>query len=291
MDYKLQRNISLLAVIALLFISFGWGARNYSTTRSDIVASLNKALQQTVNKHAATWLTTDTIKAYSRLQEKMGSALSVHTFDETFAEALPYKSLRHHSGIQVRLLPRNAQLFTDELSDGYLMSDTILWMSPTAEASSATRQMLSFRGYAECPFFTALSLSHPAGPLTLFFLAIIIGIASSYLINRKQKKANEQLGIVSFGNLSLCASDNCFYDEHHQRIRLTPLQYSLMEMFFQSSSHLLSKSEICETLWPGKDNAEETLYTLIRRLKPVIESNSNLYIKTDRGRAYRLVQQ
>lgn len=63
---------------------------------------------------------------------------------------------------------------------------------------------------------------------------------------------------------------------------------TLMEMFYLSSSHLLFKSDICQSLWPGKDNADETLYTLIRRLKPIVEDNSNLRITTDRGRAYGL---
>lgn len=66
------------------------------------------------------------------------------------------------------------------------------------------------------------------------------------------------------------------------------MQYTLMEMFYLSSSHLLFKSDICQSLWPGKDNADETLYTLIRRLKPIVEDNSNLRITTDRGRAYGL---
>ena len=34
--------------------------------------------------------------------------------------------------------------------------------------------------------------------------------------------------------------------------------------------------------------ADETLYTLIRRLKPVVEQYSDLKIESDRSRAYRL---
>jgi GTP-binding protein TypA/BipA len=34
-------------------------------------------------------------------------------------------------------------------------------------------------------------------------------------------------------------------------IKLTPMQYTLMEMFYLSSSHLLFKSDICQSLWPG----------------------------------------
>ena len=65
-------------------------------------------------------------------------------------------------------------------------------------------------------------------------------------------------------------------------------QQQLMEMFFRSESHQLSKTEICDALWPKKDDANDTLYTLIRRLKPIIEEHSELKIESDRGRAYEL---
>jgi DNA-binding response OmpR family regulator len=66
------------------------------------------------------------------------------------------------------------------------------------------------------------------------------------------------------------------------------MQHQLMEMFFQSPSHSLTKSEICDALWPKKPDASETLYTLIRRLKPIIEEHSDLKIESDRGKSYGL---
>ena len=48
-------------------------------------------------------------------------------------------------------------------------------------------------------------------------------------------------------------------------------------------------TEICDALWPKKPDAHETLYTLVRRLKPVIEQQSDLKIVSDRSKAYRLV--
>ena len=66
------------------------------------------------------------------------------------------------------------------------------------------------------------------------------------------------------------------------------MQQQLLEMFFRSEAHQLSKTEICNALWPKKPDASETLYTLIRRLKPVIEQHSDLKIESDRGRAYEL---
>ena len=77
----------------------------------------------------------------------------------------------------------------------------------------------------------------------------------------------------------------CFY---RRRRHLPPMQQQLMEMFFRSSSHVLTKTEICDALWPKKPDASETLYTLIKRLKPIIEQHSNLKIEADRGKAYKL---
>lgn len=291
MKYQLQRNVLLLAVMIMLAFSFGWGAHNYSLTRSKIKVSLNVALQQTMSRHAAKWLTADTLKAYTQIQAAMGNPVSVRAFDKTFAAALPFAPLRSSSGIQVRLLPRNVRPSTDELSGDCLMSDTILWMSPAVQTASAVTPILVLRGYAHCPFWKVFLLSHPDGPIIVFCLSLLIGSLMPLLLYRRRRKIQMSAGVISVGNMSLSTIDSCFYDEQHNRIRLTPLQYSLMEMFFLSSSHYLCKAEICQSLWPGKDNADETLYTLVRRLKPIIEANSNLYIKTDRGRAYRLEKQ
>ncbi len=56
--------------------------------------------------------------------------------------------------------------------------------------------------------------------------------------------------------------------------------------YLNNTHHQLSKQEICDALWPKKPDASETLYTLIRRIKPVIEQNSNLMIESERGKSY-----
>ena len=89
-----------------------------------------------------------------------------------------------------------------------------------------------------------------------------------------------------YGGLALV--DGRFVDAKGSVVKLTPMQQQLMEMLWQSPSHRLSKTEICDALWPKKENASETLYTLIRRLKPIVEEHSNLKIEADRGRAYEL---
>ena len=69
---------------------------------------------------------------------------------------------------------------------------------------------------------------------------------------------------------------------------LTPMQRQLMEMFVASGSHRLSKHEICDALWPKKDDASETLYALISRLKRELDKTSSFDIISDRGRDYIL---
>ena len=76
--------------------------------------------------------------------------------------------------------------------------------------------------------------------------------------------------------------------ENFSEAHLTPMQRQLMEMFISSDSHRLSKHEICNALWPKKDDANETLYALISRLKRELSRNTNFDIVSDRGRAYVL---
>lgn len=83
-------------------------------------------------------------------------------------------------------------------------------------------------------------------------------------------------------------SDRSFRDCHGERIAFTPMQQQLMELFINASNRKLTKAFICETLWPKKPDASETLYTLIRRLKPIVSERCGLKIVADRGDGYRL---
>ena len=147
-----------------------------------------------------------------------------------------------------------------------------------------TRQR-GFRCYAKCSAATIFSMSDQRPASVLWMMA---GLWGFFCLYRHRKTTFHPVGASCFGGLSFSESDQRFFDAQGQHVKLTPMQQQLMEMFFRSPSHLLTKSEICEALWPKKDDASETLYTLIRRLKPVIEQHSDLKIEADRGRAYEL---
>ena len=78
------------------------------------------------------------------------------------------------------------------------------------------------------------------------------------------------------------------YTLSHQTVKLTPMQHALLLMFFQNPRHQLTKQHICEALWPKKPDASDTLYTLIKRIKPVLEAEGRLKVTSERGRDYRL---
>lgn len=147
-----------------------------------------------------------------------------------------------------------------------------------------TRQR-DFRCYAKCSAATIFSMSDQRPASVLWMMAVLWGF---FCFHRRRKLTFQPVGASHFGGLSFSESDGRFFDAQGNRVKLTPMQQQLMEMFFRSPSHLLTKTEICEALWPKKDDASETLYTLIRRLKPVIEQHSDLKIEADRGRAYEL---
>jgi hypothetical protein len=126
---------------------------------------------------------------------------------------------------------------------------------------------------------TILSLSDQRPSMILWSMAMLWGLFCLY-----QHRRNVTLGL--YGGLAL--QDGHFVDARGNKVKLTPMQQQLMEMLWQSPTHQLSKTEICNTLWPKKPDANETLYTLIRRLKPIIEQHSDLKIEADRGKSYGL---
>ena len=126
---------------------------------------------------------------------------------------------------------------------------------------------------------TILALSDQRPSMVLWSMVVLWGMYCLYQHRRR-------MAMGMFGGLAL--QEGNFVDAKGCVVRLTPMQQQLMEMLWQSPSHKLSKTEICDALWPKKEDASETLYTLVRRLKPIIEEHSNLKIEGDRGRAYGL---
>ena len=137
---------------------------------------------------------------------------------------------------------------------------------------------------ANCDFATVFMLSDQRASASLMLAGILWLIGSTIYMRRRKPELIVQ-GIAYGG---LVFNNDRFSTTTGERIHLTPMQHTLLEMFLKSDDHTLTKQEICDRLWPKKPDANDTLYTLIRRIKPIIEANSNLKIESDRGRSYSL---
>ena len=118
-----------------------------------------------------------------------------------------------------------------------------------------------FQGYANCSAASVFALSDQRLSFSLS-LAALLWVAGSIACLRRQHRRHTVLGGLAFD-----AQTQCFYDSRHRPV---------------------SKQVICDTLWPKKPDASDTLYTLIKRLKPVVAGCSRLQIVSDRGKDYQL---
>ena len=126
---------------------------------------------------------------------------------------------------------------------------------------------------------TILALTDQRPAMVLWSMVLLWGMFCLYL-------HRQRMTMGMYGGLAL--QEGRFIDAKGNVVKLTPMQQQLMELLWQSPTHQLPKNEICNALWPKKPDASETLYTLVRRLKPIVEQHSNLRIEADRGKSYGL---
>ena len=148
-----------------------------------------------------------------------------------------------------------------------------------------------FKAYARCSEATIFSLSDQR-PATILWVMTVFWAMFIWYRRRHSIDSVPILALSSadnsYGGLTYSEVDGRFYAADGSPVQFTPMQSQLMELFFHSPSYSLTKTEICDALWPKKPDANDTLYTLIRRLKHVIEQHSDLKIESDRSKAYYL---
>ena len=137
---------------------------------------------------------------------------------------------------------------------------------------------------ANCSFATTFMMSDQKASGSLLIVAMLWLLGSLWYVRRNRPELIVQG--LSYGGIVY--NNDKFMTQSGEQIHLTPMQHSLLEMFITAETHTLSKQEICDRLWPKKPDANDTLYTLIRRIKPIIEAHSALKIESDRGRSYSL---
>ncbi len=143
-------------------------------------------------------------------------------------------------------------------------------------------EQCEFQSYASCSPLTILRLSDQRWSSLLLLLSALWVLAALVYFRRSAPAVST----VTIGQLTL--EGNTFYNAYRQPVHLTPMQEQLLRLFFDAPCHSLSKQEICDCLWPRKPDASDTLYTLVKRMKPILEAQGGLQISSDRGKGYIL---
>lgn len=141
---------------------------------------------------------------------------------------------------------------------------------------------LKFQSYANISPVSVLAMSNQQPTLLLSVAAMLWALFSVMYFHRQHE------GMVVVGGLMLDRTGQGFLTLSKEPVALTPMQERLLRMLFAADNHQLAKQQICDALWPKKPDASDTLYTLVRRIKPVLASNG-LTIRTSRGKDYQLV--
>lgn len=270
-----MKRLPLLIFMLLCFSAVFIGYGSYKDARQIVRSDLDQALQKTVAGKGFANMRQDSIKAYKMLAKRDGERMTIIVNDDTLRRYLHIAELRNKAYIAYTIVSDQGQLKVD------------------------------FHSNANCSVFMLFSISDQRLSLTLSIIAMFWLFYSFFRFRPKQfteldfadvSIANKSTDLTSrcpsdanvYGGLWFDSTRQMFLTIENAPLHLTPMQRQLMEMFFSSSSHRLTIQEICDTLWPKKEDANETLYTLIRRLRKELKTCSSLHIESDRGRAYEL---
>ena len=99
---------------------------------------------------------------------------------------------------------------------------------------------------ANCGFATTFGMSDQRASGSILFVGMLWLLCSLWYVRRKGPELVSQG--ISYGGIVF--HNDTFMTQRGERIRLTPMQHSLLEMFMTNDTHTLSKQDICERLWP-----------------------------------------
>lgn len=214
------------------------------------------ALSSSINSYHRTeyMIAQDVNQALKQVLAKMPNNIVTTDTIHRYRNCLTITELKDTAGIAMRTVKKNGRMETKLVAE------------------------------ANCSFATTFMMSDQKASGSFLFVGILWLLGSLWYVRRNRPELITQG--LSYGGIIF--HDDKFTTLSGEQIHLTPMQHSLLELFIKTDFHTLSKQEICDRLWPKKPDANNTLYTLIRRIKPIIESHSNLKIESDRGKSYSL---
>lgn len=264
-----MRKLPTILFMLLFVMAVVSGYNSYCAAAKMIESDMQQALAKAMTEKGIEAMRQDSIRAYSAMAKNSSETVTITVADAAFRSHLLNDTLRDNAFLA----------YTVGQKDGR-------WIVEVNTHTSCTAGMIWDMSDQRLSF--------------LFSLMAMLCLAISLRRNRynEDDAVADQCAVVEVATAEATCFGGIRYDESVQQyvtldgvlIHLTPMQLQLMQMFMAAESHRLTKEEICGALWPKKDDASETLYTMIRRLKRELEQHTTLHIQSDRGRAYTLTE-
>lgn len=250
--------------LALMIASIITCCFSYSNAKQTIANDLNDAMFALANENSELWTRPDTIAAIRHMYETTHKPLIYQASDVNFRNP----SLKDEAYFTLALVDTNNG--SHRIGGNKIASDSIIIMPERAADGLA----IQVQGFADCSVASIFSASDQTLPGILFSLSIL-SMASMLIWKRKETETPEAEFIAIPTSPSL------------DGIKLTPMQRQLARMLLEAPGMKVDKRSLCESLWGNKSNAEESLYTLVKRTKNAL-AQANMEIVCNRGDSYEL---
>lgn len=250
--------------LALMLASVITCCFSYSNAKQNIANDLNDAMFALANENSELWTRPDTIAAIRHMHETTHKPLIYQASDVNFRNP----SLKDEAYFTLALVDNKNGSY--RIGGNKIASDSIMLMPERAADGLA----IQVQGFADCSMASIFYASDQTLPGILFSLSIL-SMASMLIWKRKEPGISETELIAISTSPSL------------DGIKLTPMQRQLTRMLLEAPDMRVDKRTLCETLWGNKSNAEESLYTLVKRTKNAL-AEANMEIVCNRGDSYEL---
>lgn len=250
--------------LALMIASVITCCLSYSNAKQNIADDLNDAMFALANKNSELWTRPDTIAAIRHMHETTHKPLIYQASDVNFRTP----SLKDVTYFTLALVDTKSA--SRGIGGNKIASDSIMLMPEHAAEGLA----IQVQGFADCSMASILYASDQTLPGILFVLSIL-SMASMLIWKRKETETPDAEFIAISASPSL------------DGIKLTPMQRQLTRMLLEAPGMKVDKRSLCESLWGNKNNAEESLYTLVKRTKNAL-AKANMEIVCNRGDSYEL---
>lgn len=250
--------------LALMLASMISCCFSYSKAKQNITNDLNDAMFALANENSELWTRPDTVAAIRQMYETTHKPLIYQASDVNFRNA----SLKDEAYFTLALVDKKN--VTPKIRGNKIASDSIMLVPARASDELA----IQVQGFANCSMASIFIASDQTLPGILLSLSIL-SMMSMFVWKRREAEKSDTGLIVLPPSPSL------------DGIKLTPMQRQLAQMLLGAPDMRVDKRTLCHTLWGNKSNAEESLYTLVRRTKTALAS-AGMEIVCNRGDSYEL---